>query len=170
MLPSVETTTNSRNDDEASQRRDPMLLDYVPVHRALHVIDIENLVGGPDTDLATAFDCLENYTALSGYRGSDHVIVGVNPALAVESSWYWHGAQLVTRKGPDGADLALLDAIQNVSWNALRYRRLLIGSGDGIFCSVAADYAAAGLEVGVVSRHSTISKRLRTAAHWVREY
>ena len=170
MLSNPEITTNSRHNKGINQPRGPKFLDYVPADRALHVIDFENLVGGPNTDLLTALNSLESYSELSGYQEPDHVIISVNPALAVEASWFWPGAQVVTRKGANGADLALLAAIRDVEWFASRYDRLLIGSGDGIFHSAAADYAASGVEVGVVSRRSSISNQLRTAADWVREY
>jgi hypothetical protein len=145
-------------------------LDYVPAQRALHLIDFENLIGGPNTDLASAARSVDRYSDLSEYEKPDHLIIGVNPALAVDAGQFWPGAQLVTHKGADGADIALMDAIHDVEWLASRYYRLIIGSGDHIFQSAVIDYTSAGIEVGVVSRRSSISNQLRASADWVLEY
>ena len=60
-------------------------LDYVPAQRALHLIGFENLIGGPNTDLASAARSVERYSDLSEYEKPDHLIIGVNPALAVDA-------------------------------------------------------------------------------------
>ena len=74
-------------------------LDYVPARRALRLIDFENLIGGPNTDLASAARSVDRYSDLSEYEKPDHLIIGVNPALAVDAGQFWPGAQLVHSQG-----------------------------------------------------------------------
>jgi uncharacterized LabA/DUF88 family protein len=70
--------------------------------------------------------------------------------------------------GPDGADLALLDAARPLRAVVESYDRVVIGSGDGIFTALAADLRRAGLVVVVVSRPVALAIDLRDSASLVR--
>ena len=69
-------------------------------------------------------------------------------------------------RGINGADHALIEVLSEERMPQ-RFNAVVIASGDGIFASVAADLAAAGLEVTVVAREGHLSARLRLAAQRV---
>lgn len=142
--------------------RDRSRAGFVPAGRTLHLVDVENLMGGPLSGPLALRAAVTAYNALAPVQPGDHVIVGVNPQLALAVFDVWPQARLVVRGGPDGADNALIAAVSDVAWTASRYDRLVVGSGDGIFSVVIAAYRAAGIPVGVVSRPSSLS--ISTAA------
>jgi NYN domain len=136
--------------------------------RALHLIDVENLLGGPNFDrrqaawgraayLATAPDAIVNQLVIS----SSH-----RAAPAAWFAWPYSTRRLV-RSGPDGADLALLDLL-SVEQVHTRYDRVVIGSGDGIFALPAAKLQAAGCAVTVVTRGESLARELRLAVRDIR--
>jgi hypothetical protein len=71
------------------------------------------------------------------------------------------------RSGPNGADLALLEVLEREEVEG-RSSRVVIGSGDGIFAEAAARLQAGGVDVTVVTRAQSLSRRLRLAALNVR--
>ena len=68
--------------------------------------------------------------------------------------------------GPDGADLALLEEMNDLRIMK-RFARVTLFSGDGIFTPTMAALAAAGIETTVVSWETQLSRRLRAAAQHV---
>jgi hypothetical protein len=122
--------------------------------RALHLVDIDNLLGDPAT-----YDELEIGWTICAYKHAasfvdgDHVVVATSPfarhALAIGTAW--PGARHVWRKGKDGADLALLES---AAWAVKtgNFGRVVIGSGDHIFVDALEWFAAANVPVQVVSR------------------
>jgi hypothetical protein len=137
---------------------------FVPAGRTLHLVDVENLMGGPLAGPIALRSSLAAYRSLARVHPLDHIVVGVNPAMAIGVYEVWPTARLATRGGPDGADLALLAQVSDIEWTARRYDRVVIGSGDGIFAAAAAGLRAAGVEVIVVSRASSLSMNLAAMA------
>ncbi len=125
--------------------------------RALHLVDIDNLLGDPAT-----CDELEIGWTISAYKHAasfvegDHVVVATSPfgrhALAIGTAW--PGARHIWRKGKDGADLALLES---AAWAVKtgNFGRVVIGSGDHIFADALEWFAAVGVPVQVVSRRES---------------
>ncbi|GGK74284.1 hypothetical protein Sme01_33740 [Sphaerisporangium melleum] len=60
----------------------------------------------------------------------DQFVVGVNPRSLAEVGRVIHGAQILTRSSPDGADSVLAEMAVNDRID-LRFERMVIGSGDG---------------------------------------
>lgn len=141
---------------------------YVPAGRALHLIDLENLMGGPFGGRNILRATSDAFRETAQLKPGDHVIVGVNPALALEAGLAWPQALLVRGAGPDGADLALLDQVADVARVGERFDRVVIGSGDGIFSSTAAALQDLGVSVGVVSREDGCSYRLARSVSCLR--
>ena len=141
---------------------------YVPAGRTLHLIDIENLMGGPDEGQPALRRAISDYREAMSVADGDHVVIGVNPALAVQAKAAWASARLAVRGGPNGADIALIESVQDVSFIAPRYDRIVVGSGDGAFEAVARAYRTCGLAVGVVSRRRSLSYSLWGSASFVR--
>jgi hypothetical protein len=140
----------------------------MPVGRTLHLVDIENLCGGPFATLEQLEPSVDAYRRAVAVRPGDHVVIACNRGLLLEAGLAWPGARLRVGNGPDGADLALLDAAVP-DYVASRYDRVVIGSGDGIFADRAHELRSAGLVVAVVSRRESLSARLADVAQLVRE-
>lgn len=142
---------------------------WVPAARALHLIDIENLVGMPPV-LATESDFKE---AADRYREQarpgplDQFIVASDRANAFKAAAAFPGAQLVCGAGPDGADRALLDAI-DADDVATRFDRVFVGSGDCAFTWLCCELDDRGLDVTAITRSGSFSGRLANAVRDVR--
>jgi hypothetical protein len=131
--------------------------------RSLHVIDLENLASGLATE-SSFLDALGRYrrVALVGARDSVEIALDVNAwrrvAFSLPRSW-----RVRVGFGPDGADRALLDAV-DFRVAVERFDRVVIGSGDGAFAPLVAGLVAAGRRVEVVSNRHALSRRLARAA------
>ena len=135
----------------------------ITLGRTAHLLDVENLVGTGRFGASEAQACRSAYAALGLIRGGDHVIVACNPFSAIHVREMWPGTRLLTGHGRDGADLALLAAIEHERFQD-RYDRIVVGSGDGIFTDAVASFRQTGREVVVVGRQGAIAQRLRFAA------
>ena len=143
---------------------------YVREGRALHLLDLENLCGGPDRIRSGKHAVAGLYRRRAGIARDDHVVIGANPGSLVDCFDILPGSQLVGRSGPDGADRALLDVIRDMDWVAERYDRVVFGSGDHCFASKAAALRVRGVLVGVVACAGSISHSLAASAAYVREF
>lgn len=141
---------------------------FAPAGRSLHLIDIENLMGGPDGGGLALRRTVADYQEAELVVDGDHVIMGANPRLGIAAKASWPNARLVVRGGPDGADIALLETVSDVRFIAARYDRIVVGSGDGVFEVVVREYRSCGLAVGVISRQRSLSYALGASASFVR--
>lgn len=129
--------------------------------RTLHLVDIENLAGGPARVDRWFAPSLRQYRAAATPRSDDHVVLAADRTVYARTAWDVDRAWTYRfGTGPDGADRALLEAA-DPRWVADRFRRVVIGSGDHAFAPLAADLLDRGLEVVVVSRPANLSGRLR---------
>ncbi|MFC4529345.1 NYN domain-containing protein [Sphaerisporangium dianthi] len=131
--------------------------------RAMHLLDIENLVGTSGPTTREVEEVMMMYDAVVPIGERDHYMVAVNPAALVAVGVAFPGGRLLTRPGPDGADRALGEAAYHDRID-LRFERVVIGSGDGYFVDLAHWLREAGLHVIVVSRPGSLSRRLSAAA------
>jgi hypothetical protein len=134
--------------------------------RHLTLIDIENLT-------ATASPTREEVEMVrAGLRkvvpGYDEAqrIVACSHHAAPAVAFVFPTARHLWRSGPDGADLVLLDVLENERVDE-RFERVTICSGDGIFAASAARLAAADVNVTVVSLAGHLATRLQLAARLV---
>lgn len=135
--------------------------------RQLHVLDVENLMGGTHFTAAEVSRLRTRYTTLISVAPMAQVVVGASAGQsALAAGVGWTGAGLRMRFGRDGADLALLALLEREKV-ADRFEEVFIASGDGIFAPVAAQLAAQGAMVTVVSRREALARVLRLAAHRV---
>jgi hypothetical protein len=131
------------------------------------MIDIENLAASPSptaqevkavkaglAHLVPGLDQLQRIVACSHHAA---------PAVAFE----FPSARHLWRSGRDGADLALMDVLENERVNE-RFVYVTICSGDGIFAEAAAWLAGRGVDVTVVSLRGHLAARLQLAARDVR--
>jgi hypothetical protein len=141
---------------------------HIPFGRTLHLVDIENLCGGPYASFEQLRRTIDAYQRAIAVRMGDHVVMACNRALLLEAGLAWPGVRLCAGNGPDGADLALLGAA-TAEYTTSHYDRIVIGSGDGIFATRAHELRSVGLVVAVVSRRRSLSPRLAAVAQLVRE-
>ncbi len=124
--------------------------------RTLHLVDIENLAGGPYASGDEAVEVFERYLDASAWEPGDLVYVAANPGLMEKIAWRLPvECNLRAARGQDGADLALL-AHAAPEFVARRFSRLVIGSGDHIFIERAVRARALGVGVVVVALASSV--------------
>jgi len=130
--------------------------------RAHHIIDIENLLAlTRDEVLPAAAGLL--YRAVAGVGPNDLLTVAADRSRIFEVRAAFPGAEVRFGTGPDGADLALLGAV-DIGLAAQRVDTLVIGSGDHMFTGLAYEAQLAELHVVVVSRPRSLSRRLAAYA------
>jgi len=120
------------------------------------------MVGGAVHDSESVVWAKQQFDSLVDLRPGDHVVVGTSHIGLLETGCNWPHARYVVGSGPDGADLALLEVLEeNV---AARYGEVVIVSGDGIFTQKVADLTSRGLRVTVIAHPDGLAARLRLAA------
>jgi hypothetical protein len=134
----------------------------------LHLIDMENLMGGPRRGRQAPAAALAAYCDAAGILPFDHIVIAVNPAIAVDVGLTSPAARLLAVPGRHGADLALLEQVTDVRRTAALYDRVVVGSGDGIFVDALNGLRACGIPVGVVTLERCLSLSLARAATFVR--
>jgi hypothetical protein len=135
--------------------------------RSIHLVDVENLLGGAAFTKGDAAATAAVYASVATVAARDHMVVA-SSHFAAPAAWFgWGHARRVVRSGPDGADLALLGIIENENL-AVRFDRIVIASGDKIFAEAAARLQGVGAKVTVVSRVDSLSRQLRLAVRDVR--
>jgi hypothetical protein len=141
---------------------------HIPPGRTLHVIDIENLMGGPRLGRRRLHDASVSYKLIAHFEVGDHAIVAANPAIVLDVGLEWAGCRILSARGQHGADRALLECLRDAEDIASRFDRVIFGSGDGIFSKAVRDIRANGVAVGVIGRQNGISRELRGIADFVR--
>jgi hypothetical protein len=136
--------------------------------RIIHLVDPENLVGGPRFTAAEARLTHRGYVSIAPAGPVDMTILATSHFAAASAWLAWpRAARRLVRSGADGADLALLHVIEHEDLHG-RFDRVVIGSGDGIFAMPAARLQELGCQVTVVSRRDALSRQLRFAVRDVR--
>ena len=133
--------------------------------RRLVVLDIENAVGHADLTCEEVIWVRERLAALIGLTDSDQVVVGSSHLGLAAVGFAWPQTRRVVRSGENGADLALLEVLDEDLPS--RYDAVVLVSGDGIFTDAVAHLGGAGVRVQVVGHVDGLAKRLRLAASQV---
>lgn len=132
--------------------------------RKIVLIDLENMLFGDHEGQGQAQNRSKEILGLAqARRPGDNIIVGCNPQLVFLAAETFPGSQIVTGKGKDGADMALIEAL-DLGRAIERYDELVIVSGDHLFCEVAHPARKAGLPVRIVAPHAGLSTALRVFA------
>ena len=132
-------------------------------NRTLHLVDADNLTGGPTEAACVAHQAAHLYRTAAQSRLGDQTIVGSDWRSAAATAFAWLGARLHLTTGRDAVDHALIDEM-TVDYIAPRFGRVVVGSGDGIFADAVRELRAAGLTVEVVAPRHGVSYRLYPAA------
>jgi hypothetical protein len=133
--------------------------------RHLILIDIENLTATPSPtceEVEMATEALRH--VVPDFDDAQHIVACSHHA-APTVAFAFRSARHLWRSGPDGADLALLDVLENERVDE-RFERVTICSGDGIFAASAAWLADVDVDVDVtvVSLPGHLAARLELAA------
>ena len=132
-----------------------------PGPRSLHLIDIENLAGGPDRIDRWFRRSIDQYCSAAGPQVDDHVVVAADASVWVRTAWDVDRAwDYRFGRGPDGADQALLERA-DPDWVAGRFDRLVVGSGDHAFAPLVAEVRNRGVDAVVVARPRQLAAALR---------
>jgi hypothetical protein len=160
----VMVTVMKRRRSERSVRGIARLLGK---RRAIHLIDVENLIGSCVMSVTDVAALQRDYYSVAGVQLRDHVVIATGPAAAPAAWFGWQGGRRLVRGGVDGADRALLEVIAHESLSS-RYERVVVASGDGVFAEACAHLQAEGCKLTVVTRIGALSLRLRLAVRDVR--
>jgi len=132
--------------------------------RALHLIDLENLVGDPDAGCEAVEEVLDAYLAVASVGADDLVSVAVNHRIYERSCFSLDRGWVVKlASGPDACDQVLV-ATAPIDWVADRFDRLVVGSGDHYFVDLVHGVRRRATPVWVVAREDSLSRRLGAAA------
>ncbi|HSU36210.1 MAG TPA: hypothetical protein VLJ88_11170 [Propionibacteriaceae bacterium] len=131
----------------------------VSTRRCIHLVDIENLLGGWVTDQRTRH-LVARYHGTGLIGSADLVIVaGAHRAAA---RWAFAAPQgwrrIITADEPDAADDALVKAGQAYAFSPTTH--LVIGSGDHYFVPVAETARAAGAQIHGLIGEGQLAPRL----------
>ena len=130
------------------------------------LIDVENLAATANPTCEDVQMVREALTAVMRDFGIAHRIVACSHHAAPTVALAFPGARHLWRSGPNGADLALLDVLENEHVDR-RFGRVTLCSGDGIFAASAARLAVAKVDVTVVALEGHLAARLEIAARHV---
>jgi NYN domain len=131
--------------------------------RRLVLVDIENMAGGACLTAQPVLRVKQRLGELLSLGVHDQVVIGTSHIGLVEVGCNWQGARRVVRSGPNGADLALLDVLDERISD--RFEEVVLASGDGIFACAVATLATRGVPTTVVGRcRGTVAKTLQLAA------
>jgi len=131
-------------------------------NRKVHLVDVDNLTRGPTQDLAVHQQVRRWYDTASQRQVGDLCFVAMSHYSAFPTSQVWAGAKLYWRSGPDGADHALINAIDEIQLSGLR--RVCLGSGDTIFRYALWTVRESGIPVTVVCPECSLSTGLTSVA------
>ena len=135
--------------------------------RKLFIIDIENYCGKPvltEQDVAAA---REGIAKEFGLTPSDLVVIGTSHTSNLMSAGFaWRGARQVIMHGHNGADEALLKAVEDYKIDS--FAEVYVMSGDGIFANLVTRLSNSGIAVTVASIQRCLSRKLNAVTPQVR--
>lgn len=123
--------------------------------RELHLLDIENLLGGSRFLVADVEALKPTYLAISDSTATAQFFVGASANdSCLNGRVGWGQGRATFAPGADGAERSLVATVPMTY--AARFDRVVIGSGDGFFTSYAAMLRASGTRVTVVCRERSL--------------
>lgn len=139
--------------------------------RSVYFVDVENIAGSVAPFSSQIKKVWEEVKATTEFQEGDIVIVGASSeATLFEAFNALPSARQLFRDGKDGADLALIEAIKDELGNVcsksgrLRFDRLVLVSGDGIFADHIARAPRFGIKTAVCAPMNGFARTLRLAA------
>lgn len=140
-----------------------------PERRTLHLIDVENLCSDPRPEESRVRAVLARYRTSMAVSEADHVVLAAAGRTALFAGLAWPGVRVRAGRGPDGADRALLAAV-DVDHTVDSYNRVVVASGDHIFVPLVRALRGAGVAVEIVAPTCGIAQVLRLEGAPVRHF
>lgn len=131
--------------------------------RALHLIDLENLVGGEQCTVDAAALAYRAYTQRVPHSPFDQYILATSHHNMLAMASWPQGRRLV-RSGPNGAEIELYEAANELDLPS-KFSSIVVASGDHFFAAPVKEWKAAGLHVTVVGVQRQVSHLLYKVAH-----
>jgi hypothetical protein len=136
--------------------------------RTLHLVDIENLSGGPQRTPAEHAAAYRAYERRAELRTGDQVVVAACGRVMRDLAFSLpSGIARRVANGDDGADRVLL-GFGTAEFIAERFERLVIGSGDHGFLGLALAAQALGVHVVILSGRGFRSATLQGRGFGIR--
>ena len=154
--------------------------------KTLHVIDIENVLGGPIDDLGLFNQSKNVYQSLVDISTNDHVLLASNPELFLPTltAWaydqdldQWIGditssdlfskfsnlnigpnLEIFVRPGKDGADKILNEKARELLED---FDHIVIASGDHYFLNLCNEALKLGKSIEIISTQHGLSEKLK---------
>lgn len=131
-----------------------------PLPRTFHLIDLENLCPRGHVTPRAVRRIWDLYEDRVGVYNDDGVVVAVDGSRAFAASESLPpGIRLLTGRGRDGADRALL-RVADIGWAKRCYERVVVASGDHVFAPSVLEWQAAGVNVELVAGCGTVARVL----------
>lgn len=130
--------------------------------RRLILVDIENFNGQAVQSPVQIEWCKRTLVSWLNIQYGEIVVIASDKGSFWDVNVGWEEARVLMGMGADGADLRLVEEIENM--NVGRFDEIALVSGDGIFAEPVARAAELGMPTKVYSHGSVLSKRLRFAA------
>jgi uncharacterized LabA/DUF88 family protein len=130
--------------------------------RALHIIDIENLLQSSILSESEVQRFRDEYFHATQPGEDDLFVIGVSHFNQVAAIFGWGcgKASFKIRSGENGADLALIEEINSLPIKE-RFDEVVIVSGDGIFSDIAKSIKCTGVETSFIGRANSTSRTIR---------
>lgn len=128
-------------------------------------VDLENACGGSAL-VAQNQTVVRKMIQMFAEQFASQVTYSVGPSALQDCPslvWDWGFARFLPGRGLDGADLALLSAIQSDRFRP-NIDNLILVSGDHIFAETVSELKSAGISTTVVAQSRSLSNQLRIAA------
>lgn len=126
--------------------------------RALHLLDIENLLGTPFFTSEDVAHFKRFYETSSFYSDGDLIVIATSSSEGIlEANVGWGSARYEFQLGENGADRALIDIIRDENVGE-RFSRVVVASGDGIFAEHVTSLLKSNIDVHVVARRSALHR------------
>lgn len=132
------------------------------LHNRLIIIDIECYNGGPVTSAAQAQWCHRTLLNWVTPSEDDLIILATDISTVTNLHSMWGSHRILVGRGKDGADLRLLEVLEEDV--AGRFKEVSLVSGDHIFAEKISQLAGEGIPTTVYCHESSLSKRLAFAA------
>lgn len=135
-------------------------------HRQLHLIDLLNLSRG-ERCKSVLVEALDRYLVTAAWAEGDIAVVGLDSITAPEVAWTLPAA-VALRCSPRAGGRVLLDYAADITQLARSFDRVVIGSGDHRFTTLARHLRRVGVRVTVVSPPGQLAADLYGVADRVR--
>ena len=130
--------------------------------RTAFFLDMDNLTGTGQPSSEQVRIVLDDFERICRPSKFDQVYCAGTATTAYHCADYRPNYRVTAGRGKDGADKRLLE-LGEPEHISRRFQRVVIGSGDGIFATVAHEYARRGLKVELIAGKGGVSKSLQQA-------